>query len=113
MCRLHARERKVLWSGGSSLHKRQRIFKENPVVCLLESIEGGRFSSGRLIKRACGLCMGLTGAPMEVKLNGLCGFSNPDYPYVNCCGLLQALENEVKNWVSLEEVCVESFERRR
>ena len=28
---------------------------------------------------------------MEVKLNGLCGFSNPDYPYVNCCGLLQAL----------------------
>ena len=30
----------------------KRIFKENPVVCLLESIEGGRFSSGRLIKRA-------------------------------------------------------------
>ena len=50
---------------------------------------------------------------MEVKLNGLCGFSNPDYPYVNCCGLLQALENEVKNWVSLEEVCAEGFERRR
>ena len=38
---------------------------------------------------------------MEVKLNDLCGFSNPDYPYVNCCGLLQAL---VKNWkVSREE----------
>ena len=38
---------------------------------------------------------------MEVKLNGLCGFSNPDYPYVNCCGLLQAL---VKKWkVSREE----------
>ena len=82
----------------------KRIVKENPAVCPLESIGGGRLSSGRPIKRACGLCAGLTGAPMEVKLNGLCGFSNPDYPYVNCCGLLQALENEVKNWkVSREE----------
>ena len=67
----------------------KRIAKENPVVCLLESVEGGRFSSGRPIKRACGLCAGLAGAPIEVKFNGLGGFSNPDYPYVNCCGLLQ------------------------
>ena len=50
---------------------------------------------------------------MEVKLNDLCGFSNRDYPYVNCCDLLQALENEVENWASLEEVCAEGFERRR
>ena len=28
--------------------------------------EGGRFSSGRPIKRACGLCAGLAGAPIEV-----------------------------------------------
>ena len=89
VCRLYAKEREALWSRGSSLCK--RIVKENPAVCLLESIGRGRLSSGRPIKRACGLCAGLTGAPMEVKLNGLCGFSNPDYPYVNCCGLLQAL----------------------
>ena len=64
-------------------------------------MEGGRFSSGRPIKRACGLCAGLAGAPIEVKFNGLGGFSNPDYPYVNCCGLTQAL---VKKWkVSSEE----------
>ena len=44
----------------------KRIVKGNSAVCLLESIGGGRLSSGRLIKRACGLCAGLTGAPMEV-----------------------------------------------
>ena len=32
---------------------------------------------------------------MEVILNGLGGFSNHEYPYVNCCGLRQAL---IKNW---------------
>ena len=46
----------------------KRIVKENPAVCLLESIEGGKFSSGRPIKRACGLCAGLAGAPIEVKI---------------------------------------------
>ena len=83
------RKERLYGVGARHFTSSERIVKENPAVCLLESIGGGRLSSGRLIKRACGLCAGLTGAPMEVKSNSLRGFSNPAYPYVNCCGLLQ------------------------
>ena len=58
---------------GSLLYRRQRIFKENPVVCLLESIR----------RRQVG------------------GFSNSDHPYVNCCGPLRSLVK--KREVSREE----------
>ena len=54
-------------------------------------MEEGRFSFGRSIKRTRGLCAGLIGAPIKVKFNGLGGLSDPDHPYVNCCGSVQSL----------------------
>ena len=98
MCRLYAKEREAHHFASD-----KRIVKENPAVCLLESIGGGRLSSGRLIKRACGLCTGLTGAPMEVKFNGFKVFLILTIP------MSIALENEVEDWPSLEEIYAEGF----
>ena len=50
-----------------------------------ESTPGkSRFSSGRQVKRACGLCVCLAGALMEVMSFGFWYLSNPDHSYVKC-----------------------------
>ena len=55
-------------------------------------MSGHRLSSGRLFKRACGLCVGLTGASLEVKCYVLGCISNPVYPYVHIYNLEQVSE---------------------
>ena len=57
-----------------------------------KEMSGHRLSSSRLFKRACGLCVGLAGAPLEVKCYVLGCISNPVYPYVNIYNLEQVSE---------------------
>ena len=72
-------------------------YLQSAVGFLAEDYLGGgdgwksRLSSGRLVKRACGLCECLTGALLEVKSIFFRCLSNPVYPYVNVCNLVQVM----------------------